>query len=294
MEDNSDPYEDKWSDKPVNEITRQRPLGVSILAFLQIIGALVMLVLIFFLPGLFNEANLNELIGFPILEILIIYAIITIPISIILAIGLLNGEKWAKNITIIYQLTSIITAIISINLCGILIPIFIILYLTLDQKVNNYFTKGSKFSKTVKNIIIIFAIITIILNLFIAFSIVNLRIQIQNELDKPDMTNAEFEEMLIGTWTGESMYFDEEIKITINSDYTCQAIYDGKIYTGAWQDISQKHVNTVKFSWDEKLIVPGPFDDFENFEHETSITSGDCHNPGSFMTDGAVVFTKDN
>jgi len=295
MEDNSDPFEDKWSDKPVDEIMRERPLGVSILAFLQIIGALAMIVLIFILPGLFDQANLNELIGYPLLEILIIYAIITIPISIILAIGLLNGEKWAKNITVLYQITSVITSLISLNLCGILIPIFIIIYLVADQKVNKYFTKESKFSKNVKNIIIILAILMIILNLFIAFSIVNLRIQVQNELDKPDMTNAEFEEMLIGSWTGESMFFDGEIDLEINEDYTCTALYDGKTYTGTWKDISEKHYNSVKFSWDEKLEVPNSWSQFEDshgIDKYSSINSGDCHNPNRFMTEGSVIFTK--
>lgn len=171
-------YQDEFSDKTVDEIICERPLGVSILAFLQIIGVLAMLVLIFVLPGLFDEANLNELIGYPLLEILIIYAVITIPISLILAIGLLNGEKWAKNITVLYQLTSVITSIIILNICGILIPIFIILYLTLDQKVNRYFTKDTNFSKNVKNIIIILAVLMIIINLFISFSIVNLRMQL--------------------------------------------------------------------------------------------------------------------
>ena len=292
MEDNLDPFEDKWSDTPTDELMRQRPLGVSILAFLQIIGALAMIVLIFILPGLFDKANLNELIGYPLLEVLIIYSIITIPISIILAIGLLNGEKWAKNITILYQLTSAITAIININLCGILIPIFIILYLALDQKVKNYFTKDTKFNKNVKNIIIVLAILMILLNLFTAFSIVNLRIQIQNELDKPDMTNAEFEEMLIGSWTGDSMYLDEEIDLMIYSDYTCMAEYDGKTYSGTWKDISEKYVNTVRFDWDEELIVPGPFDDIEGFEYDNSINEGDCSSPDSFMTEASVIFRK--
>ncbi len=285
-------YQDKWSATTVDELTRQRPLGVSILALLQIIGALVMLIIISILPGLFEKVNLNELIGYPLLELLIIIAIITIPITIIIAIGLLNGEKWAKNITILYQSTSVITSIISLNLCGILIPIIIILYLLTDQKVKNYFTKDTKFSKNVKNIIIILSIIVIILNLFIAVSIVNLRIQIQNEIDKPDMTNAEFEEMLIGSWTGDSMYLDEEIDLMIYSDYTCIASYDGKTYSGALKDISEKDVNTVRFNWDEELIVPGPFDDMEGFEYDNSINEGDCSSPCTFMTEAGVIFRK--
>lgn len=115
---------------------------------------------------------------------------------------------------------------------------------------------------------------------------------------KPAFTGAEFEEMLIGNWTGESMHFDEEIMLTIRSDYSCQATYNGTIYNGHWQDDTDKYVNGIKFTWaeGEELKVPNPLGDIPGFEQNpcVTITNGDCHYRGSFMTNGGVIFTKNN
>jgi len=112
---------------------------------------------------------------------------------------------------------------------------------------------------------------------------------------KPAFTSTEFEEMLIGNnWTGESMYFDEEIKLTFHSDYTCQAKYNGATYNGHWQDDTDEHVNSIKFTWDEgqELQVPSPFADLEGFDKYVTITDAACHSGWGFMSDGGVMFTK--
>jgi hypothetical protein len=112
---------------------------------------------------------------------------------------------------------------------------------------------------------------------------------------KPEFTSAEFEEMLIGNWIGTSMYFDEEIKLTIRFDYSCQATYNETIYNGHWQDDTNKYANKIKFTWDvgEELQVPSPFGDLLN---EPLITlSGAQYNTGGILyTNPGVSFTKDN
>ena len=72
------------------------------------------------------EYLLNE----PIIKLSLIYLIIMIPISIILAIGLLKGVNGARVIVLILHVISIITALISFNIFGIFIPLIIVYYLT--------------------------------------------------------------------------------------------------------------------------------------------------------------------
>jgi len=164
MEYNSDPYEDKWSNKPINELMRQRPLGVTILATLQIIGAIITLVLVFLLPSLFRDYDINELFGIPFLELFILFAFITTLVSILLAAGLLNGEKWARKVTIVFQIINVVTSLINLNIIGIAIPIIIISYLN-KPDIREFFTREPKFNKTIRNLIIGAVILIIIFNL---------------------------------------------------------------------------------------------------------------------------------
>jgi hypothetical protein len=131
--------------------------------------------------------------------------------------------------------------------------------------------------------------------IFIIFGLIMLSIDVPESYSGPVMSSAEFEEMLIGNWTGESMRFDEKIELTIRSDYTCQATYNGSIYNGQWKDDTDEYTNSVKFTWiGEKLRIPSPFADMEGFADHYIISDGDCHYWESFMTSGGVIFSKNN
>ncbi len=137
----SDPYTDRWSNTPVNELMRQRPVGVTIIAILMLIGTTLSLILIIGLPLFTYNYDFGYLINDPILRIAIIYTIIMIPISIALAIGLLMGKNGARVIVIILEFVSIISSLIVFNIFNIIFPLIIIYYLT-RQNVKDYFYKN--------------------------------------------------------------------------------------------------------------------------------------------------------
>jgi len=169
--------EDKLSDKSLDELMHQRPLGVTILAALQIIGAVISFILIFLLPSLFEQYRVNELFGMPLLELVMTIAIISIPISILLGIGLLRGEKWTKTTTIFLQFSNVITSLINFNFLGIFIPIIIIYYLKTPD-VDKFFNKEPRFNTTIKNIIIIGVIFEIIINILLSLLILSLKFKL--------------------------------------------------------------------------------------------------------------------
>ncbi len=90
-----------------------RPLGVSIIAILIIIGGIMM-----FLGG-------------PVFAVLgIIY--------IIVGASLWTGKEWARKAAIILSVLAIITNAVSFNIVGIIINIIVIYYLTREH-VKEYF-----------------------------------------------------------------------------------------------------------------------------------------------------------
>ena len=138
MQNLSDPYKDRWSNTPVNELMRQRPAGVTLIAVLMLIGAVLSFLTIIILPLYSNNFDWGLLLDDPIFRLTMFYTIIMIPISIILAIGLLMGKNWARLIVIIFEFISVIASLIVINLIGLLFPLIIIYYLT-RPRVKDYF-----------------------------------------------------------------------------------------------------------------------------------------------------------
>ena len=70
---------------------------------------------------------------------------------------------------------------------------------------------------------------------------------------EPELTKAEFEEAMIGTWVKSWGWFDYDLEITFNSDHTCNALYEEESYTGTWE--IESSIN-VKFNWDTPLKIP--------------------------------------
>ena len=113
----------------------ERPSGITIIAGLQIFGAIVtLLMLIGPLSDyiLFENTWVNELYK--------IFLIIMVGISLIVAYGLLKGMKWAWNVTIIFQIVSIVNNAINLNIFSLTIGVLVIYYLTRIH-VKNYFEK---------------------------------------------------------------------------------------------------------------------------------------------------------
>ncbi len=108
----------------------KRPLGVSIIAILQIIGAILPVIIVIAIPIYLYNIKMEYLLNDPVIKLSLIYVIIMIPILILLAIGLLKGMNGARIITIILHFISIITALISFNIISIFISFIIIYYLT--------------------------------------------------------------------------------------------------------------------------------------------------------------------
>ncbi len=111
----------------------ERPLGVTIIAILLIMGALISMAMTIAIPILLYNIQMSYLLEDPILKLLIIYTIIMIPISILLAIGLLKGSDITRVVTIILYAISILTSFIRFNFSNILsvfISLMIIYYLT--------------------------------------------------------------------------------------------------------------------------------------------------------------------
>lgn len=76
---------------PSSERLQRRPLGISILAFLHSVGALLIATLGVFLARLFYESDANS----SMLWIVLILTPLSIILSIATAIGLRRGKKWA-------------------------------------------------------------------------------------------------------------------------------------------------------------------------------------------------------
>jgi hypothetical protein len=113
----------------------ERPSGVTIIAGLQIIGAIIaLLMLIGPLSDyiFFENTLLNDLYK--------ISLIIMVVISIIVAYGLLKGMKWAWRVTIIFQIISIAINAFNLNIFSIVLGVLVIYYLT-RQHIKTYFEK---------------------------------------------------------------------------------------------------------------------------------------------------------
>ena len=103
---------------------------------------------------MYSYESINEIFGFPIIEILFLYSLFVIPIAVLLAYGLFTGREWARFSSVLFNVISIITSIIRFNLYGAIIPSFIIYYLH-QAHVKKYFKTELGLNKNVKTFIIV-------------------------------------------------------------------------------------------------------------------------------------------
>lgn len=106
----------------------QRPLGITIIAALEIFGVLLGTLLLIISPGWlinFGKEILSEFY-----QIYLIYFSIMLLVSLIVAVGLLKGLRWAWTMILIIHGIAIITAILQLNILSIIFALIIIYYLT--------------------------------------------------------------------------------------------------------------------------------------------------------------------
>jgi len=213
--------------EPPNIIKQKttRPLGITILAILQIIGTIISIIVLIIYP-MFLSDYINEFFGIPIFQFLIINILIMIPISLFLAYGLIKGKEWARFTSVLFQLSSVITTIIRLNILGVIIPIYIIYYLH-KPHVKDFFRTEKGFRKDIKMLIIGGIIILLIFNIYTALFINPY--YVYNRLQNFPISTRE--EQLIGTWHNTN----GDITLQFNSDYTCIATKDGETYEGTWK-----------------------------------------------------------
>lgn len=141
---------------------RNRPLGVTILAILEILGGILSLVLalgFFALAALVNIADVRDRIGNNVPDwvlnnaplffgVLGLFFLIMAIISLVLGWAFLKGKRWARTLAIIFLVLSIIGNVIGIVggtsvfsvILSILLPVIIVIYLY-QPSVKQWFTQ---------------------------------------------------------------------------------------------------------------------------------------------------------
>ncbi|GEM_PF-1867522 len=254
MIDESSNYEDKWTDTSSSTLMRERPLGITILAILEIIGTLIIIAVLVAIPILL-EGKTPLVLGEPLFIALIVYAMIMIPISLLLAYGLLKGREWARFYTRFFQIINIVSSLIRLNILGIIIPIYIFYYLS-KYHVIKFFDDKSPLNSRFWYLAIIGTIALLIFSS--SLSIYSNPLVKQNILE--NKAASFYESHLIGTWENT----DETITLTFDSDYTCTAIKDNKYYNGSWTiegwTIETKNIYWVELNWMTNFQLKHPTD----------------------------------
>jgi hypothetical protein len=141
---------------------RKRPLGVTILAILEILGGILLLILsfgFFALAALINVGDIRQRIGTSVPDWVLnnaplffgalgLFFLIMAIISLVLAWAFLKGKNWSRILAIIFLVLSIIgnviglvggTSVFSVIL-SILLPVIIVIYLY-QPSVKQWFTQ---------------------------------------------------------------------------------------------------------------------------------------------------------
>ena len=235
-----------WEYTTKNEVKRKRPSGITFLAILQIIETLIIIGVLVAIPILL-EGKTIQLLGEPLFYFLIIYAMIMIPISLLLAYGLLKGREWARFYTRFFQLINIISALLRFNILGIFIPIYILIYLG-KPHVLQFFDKKSPLDSRFWPLVIIGVIALLIVSSSLAFYTNPL---VQENILKNNAISSR-EALLIGTWHNT----DGTIVLTFNPDHTCGATKDDLTYNGTWE--IEKHFYWVELNWETAFQLKHP------------------------------------
>jgi len=160
------PSTNAWSDASRKNAMHERPLGVTILALLQILSALILVVVLVLVPLLLEGKTVQSL-GVPLFSLTISYAAVMIPVSLLLAYGLLKGKEWARFYARFFQLFNIITALLGFNILGIILPVYIILYLS-KPHVLKFFDNNSPLDSKFWPLVIIGLVLLLILSTSLA------------------------------------------------------------------------------------------------------------------------------
>lgn len=204
----------------------ERPLGITILAALQIIGVIILIILLFLLP-LISDESINEFFVFPIIGILFLYSLFIIPVSVLLAYGLLSGKEWARFASVLFEITSVITSIIRFNVFSAIIPIFIISYLY-QPKVKKYFRTEKGLNTNVKSVIVVGVAILLIFNGY--FALLSNPLKIMNNGNVfGNIPDGRY----YGTWENET----KNIEITFYSNKSFFINNETHSYWGTWDNI---------------------------------------------------------
>ena len=209
------------------EGNRIRPRGVTILAALQVIAVIILIAgLILLLPYVYDksmEEIATEVFGFPILEFLVVYTLIMVPISLLLSYGLLSGREWARFASVLFQINSMTYSVISLNFLGTIIPIYIIYYLR-KPHVKDYFHTEQGLEIPVRAVIIAGVSMLLIFNGYIAFTL--------NPILHDGIISKIPDSRYYGTWVNESQH----IEITFYSNNSFFIANATDTYWGTWEN----------------------------------------------------------
>ncbi|HEB37824.1 MAG TPA: hypothetical protein ENI14_04100, partial [Thermoplasmatales archaeon] len=235
MDDNSD---DLYSYKPKSD----RPLGITIIAVLQIIGTFIGVIMLLLLPQYIDLSIIREYLGDYFLDIVYIRIIVEIPFTLLLSFGLLKGKEWARYATFLYQIVSIITSLIKFNIFGIIVPIIILSYLG-KPHVKKFFETEQGIKPKIKALIIIWTAFILIFSSYIA--VVSNSLYIYHQFINQSKNSKEKE--LIGTWQSES----GTVTLTFYSNHTSIMIKNGITYRGKWKYSIE--INWISLEWNNSL-----------------------------------------
>jgi hypothetical protein len=222
----------------------KRPLGITILAILQIIGTILLITLLIIIPfilgGRINE--INDYFGYPIVEFLYLLLFTMIPISILLSYGLWKGKEWARFSTVLFQIGSGISSVVNLNIFGIIIPIIIILYLY-QPHIKKYFHTFKGIKKNIKTIIIVGISILTILNCYVA--LYSNPFLAGNNRAIPAIPDSRY----YGTW--ENSANNIELTFYENSSFIYQN--DSITLKATWEN-TQDMFNSLLIDWGDQQI----------------------------------------
>ncbi len=111
------------TDEPSGD--KGRPLGITILAILQMIGALITLGLGVTIMAFGSISPFYGIMG----GILVIFGLI----SFYVGYGLWTMKSWAWKLAVIVNIINIVISVITQNWVGIIIPLIIVIYLNQED-----------------------------------------------------------------------------------------------------------------------------------------------------------------
>lgn len=122
-----------------------RPIGVTILAILEIISGAIAIGMGVFFGALWGSMGIGtmEFAGGAVIGAISSIIIALGAISFLMAWGLLKGKPWAWTITLILTIISLIFDLPSMNIIGLIIDI-VILYYLFRPHVKAYFGKSTQ------------------------------------------------------------------------------------------------------------------------------------------------------